>query len=74
MMRLPEPTTGEILDKILEHAPKTQPSAPVLVNTFSMIATVIIAGVIWNQISALWLILAVPMAIIGWGNEILNRK
>ena len=73
-MRLPEPTTGEILDKIMAHAPKHTSAQPVLINTLSLIATVIIAGVIWNQISALWLMLAVPMAFIGWGTDIMHRN
>lgn len=66
-MRLPEPTTEEILDKILAHQPQKSLAPMVLINTPALLSTVITIGVIWSQISALWLILAVPLAVLGWG-------
>lgn len=74
-MRLPEPTTQEILDQVMKHMssqpqPQTKSSCDTGLTTPGLISAVIIAGIIWAQLSPLWLLVAVPLALFGWGTEI----
>ena len=74
-MKLPEPTTEELMKQSMQlfepHMNKTQRvTTDTAITTPGAIACVITAGVVFNTISPLWLLLAVPLAIAGWGSEI----
>lgn len=80
-MKLPEPTTQEILDKIISSMqPQMQQvhrtSTDTGLTTVGLLSALITAGVIWDQISPWWLIASTVLAIMAMGQEAKwwNRK
>lgn len=68
-MKLPEPSPQEVIDHMMRNQPVHRTSTDTAITTPGAIATVVIAGVVFNAITPLWLLLAVPLALISWGTE-----
>lgn len=70
-MKLPDPTPEELMAKFMAQVPEThKTSTDTAITTPGAIATVIIAGVVFNAISPWWLVLAVPLAMVAFNAEI----
>lgn len=69
-MKLPEPSQQELFEQFINSVPSIhKTSTDTAMTTPGAIATVIIAGVIFSACSPLWLLLAVPLALVAWASE-----
>jgi len=70
-MKLPEASPEELMQKFMQTVPQVhKTSSDTGITTPGAIATVIIGGIIFAELTPLWLLLAVPLALVGWGSEV----